>query len=123
MGIISIATKGYKFYKETAKEGVTIFSFFEDVETLTRLVKSFINGEYRAVKKRNFLKVALGFLYLFSSIDFIPDFIPFIGWVDDVAIIFVIYRSLKGEIDAYKKWEASKQVATKTLKTKSKKKE
>jgi uncharacterized membrane protein YkvA (DUF1232 family) len=122
MGIFSIATKGYRFYKEAAKEGTTLSSFFEDAETLTRLVKSFINGEYRAVKKRNFLKIALGFLYLFSSIDFVPDFIPFIGWVDDVAILFVIYRSLKGEIDAYKKWETGTQVIAKTPKTGSKKK-
>lgn len=122
MGIISLATKGYRFYKTAAEEGITVFSFFEDVEALTRLVKAFINGEYRAVKKRNFLKVAFGFLYLFSAIDIIPDFIPFIGWVDDVAVIFVIYRSLKGEIEAFKKWEQTQPKIIRATKPKAKRK-
>ncbi len=28
----------------------------------------------------------LGILYLLSPIDFIPDFIPVLGWIDDVVV-------------------------------------
>ncbi|MDQ3190902.1 MAG: DUF1232 domain-containing protein [Bacteroidota bacterium] len=36
-----------------------------------------------------FLKVLipLSFLYLFSPIDFIPDFIPLAGWIDDLIVV------------------------------------
>jgi len=120
MGIISFAVKSYLFYKSADKEGITKVSFFNDVTTLKRLVKAVINGKYKAVKKRNFLKIAFGFLYLFSVIDFVPDFIPFIGWVDDVAVLFIIYRSLKGEIENFKKWEYLQPKIFKARKLKTK---
>jgi uncharacterized membrane protein YkvA (DUF1232 family) len=120
MGIISFAIKSYRFYKSADKEGITKVSFLDDVKALKRLVKAVINGEYKTVKKRNFLKVALGFLYLFSAVDFVPDFIPFIGWVDDVAVLFIIYRSLKGEIESFKQWEKTqpKIITVRKLKAK-----
>lgn len=121
MGVFKIATKGYRLYKAAGKEGITIFSFFDDVEALVRLVKAVYNKEYTDIKKRNFLKVALGFLYLFSFIDLVPDFIPFIGWVDDVAVLFVIYRSLKTEIDKFKVWEKGKPKILKPASVKNKK--
>jgi uncharacterized membrane protein YkvA (DUF1232 family) len=31
--------------------------------------------------------VVMGLVYLFSFIDLSPDFIPFIGWIDDIIIV------------------------------------
>jgi uncharacterized membrane protein YkvA (DUF1232 family) len=120
MGIVSFAVKSYRFYKSADKEGITKVSLFNDVAALKRLVEAIVNGKYKTVKKRNFLKVALGFLYLFSAVDFVPDFIPFIGWVDDVAVLFIIYRSLKGEIERFKAWEQTQPKIIKAPKLKSK---
>lgn len=41
------------------------------------------------MKSPTFLAIA-GFLYTISPIDFIPDFIPVLGWMDDVAVIAAV---------------------------------
>ena len=49
-------------------------------------------------------------LYTFSPIDLIPDFIPFIGWIDDVAIVVLGINWVKTRV------ESQKNVAQKTKK-------
>lgn len=43
-------------------------------------------------------------LYFVSPIDVIPDFIPFIGYIDDAAVIALCIAWLHEEIEDYKKW-------------------
>jgi uncharacterized membrane protein YkvA (DUF1232 family) len=33
--------------------------------------------------------IALNLIYIISPIDFIPDFIPVIGWVDDIIALLI----------------------------------
>jgi len=33
----------------------------------------------------------IAFIYLISPIDFIPDIIPVIGWIDDVVALFIAF--------------------------------
>ena len=46
-------------------------------------------------------KIALGavLLYLASPIDLIPDFIPFVGWLDDVLLVAVVVDGLLSFVD------------------------
>ena len=46
-----------------------------------------------------------GLLYFILPTDLIPDFIPVIGYVDDLAVITTIMNSLKKEIKDYRIWK------------------
>jgi uncharacterized membrane protein YkvA (DUF1232 family) len=46
-----------------------------------------------------------GLLYFILPTDLIPDFIPVIGYLDDLAILTTIMNSLKKEIDEYRIWQ------------------
>ena len=58
-------------------------------------------GEIRLSKYWNILVALLAILYIASPIDFLPDFIPIIGWIDDVVALFiaggVIFGGMKSE--------------------------
>jgi uncharacterized membrane protein YkvA (DUF1232 family) len=42
-----------------------------------------------------------GLLYILSPIDLIPDFIPFIGWVDDGFVFYFLLKRLMYELQRY----------------------
>jgi len=43
-----------------------------------------------------------GLLYFLLPIDLTPDFIPFIGYIDDAAVLSAIIKSLAAEIKMYR---------------------
>jgi len=46
-----------------------------------------------------------GLLYFIIPMDLIPDIIPFIGLLDDVAVLTTIINSLQGELIEYRTWK------------------
>ncbi len=40
----------------------------------------------------------LVFVYVFSPLDLIPDAVPFLGWCDDVAVLWVTLKKRKKEV-------------------------
>jgi uncharacterized membrane protein YkvA (DUF1232 family) len=46
-----------------------------------------------------------GLLYFILPADLVPDFIPVIGYLDDLAVLTTIMNSLKNEIKEYRIWK------------------
>lgn len=70
---------------------------------LVQLVKANIDGTYTAVKKDNLVKIVAGLIYFVLPLDFIPDFLPIIGFTDDFALIVWIISIVKQELDLFEK--------------------
>ncbi len=77
------------------------------VSTLNRMVRAYINGEYSKVPWKSLLLITTGILYFVSPLDLIPDFIPVLGYLDDITILIWIFKSLKSEIESFEEWEAT----------------
>jgi len=78
------------------------------VEVLYRMVKAHVNNEYKGVSSRTLGMLVLGLLYFVLPLDFVPDFIPVIGYVDDLTVILAIFKSLTSDINKFLEWERSK---------------
>ncbi|RZF62236.1 YkvA family protein [Sphingobacterium corticibacterium] len=65
-----------------------------------------IKGRYK-IGKLNLGIIVATVVYVISPLDAIPDVIPVVGWVDDVAIISYALSKLKSEVIKYQKWVAS----------------
>jgi len=82
-------------------------NYFEDFKILFSLVKDYANGKYKVVPWYIISSIGATLLYILTPLDLIPDFIPFIGYVDDAAILTLCLNLVKKEVDIYKLWKGS----------------
>lgn len=85
---------------------------FSTIEVFIRMLKSYINGEYRDYPKRSLTLILFGLIYFLIPLDMIPDFIPITGFLDDLTVILWIFRSIQKDIIAYLDWEQGKTSTT-----------
>jgi uncharacterized membrane protein YkvA (DUF1232 family) len=48
-------------------------------------------------------------LYVVSPVDFVPDFIPGIGFLDDAAVVALVLHSMAQDLAAFRMWEQNRR--------------
>lgn len=76
-----------------------------------RLIRAFAAGEYRQVPWQSLTLIVAAVLYVLLPIDVIPDFIVGVGYIDDVAVIAWVMNAVRTDIDAFLKWESTRDNA------------
>ena len=105
--------------KKVVEEGEHILEFViripefkavvNEVKVLISMVKDYWFGRYTAIPRAKIAIIAFCLLYLLNPIDIIPDFLPGIGFLDDLAIVLLCLRIIRSEMDKYTLWvEAQK---------------
>jgi uncharacterized membrane protein YkvA (DUF1232 family) len=84
----------------------------DDLRTLLRLASAWARDEYRRVPWRAVVYVVGAIIYLLNPADAIPDVLAGIGFVDDVAVITMVVKALRNELDDFRAWESSQAGAT-----------
>jgi len=87
--------RDFRKKREEAKSRIDNKSFWQKAEELYQYV---IHGDDLSVKAL----IAGALLYFISPADFIPDMIPALGYVDDVAIVLMVYNRVKNALEASK---------------------
>ena len=91
--------------------GVSTFAeAVEDIKRLINLVQDTISGDYKGLSIISSAIVLFTGLYFISPIDLIPDFIPFVGFVDDLLVMRVAIAFIQTEIDYYGDWQRNSEV-------------
>ncbi len=92
--------------KRSARGGV-LKGLREDLGVLQALCVAWWRGEYRAISKPALVAAVAGLLYFLSPMDAIPDWIPGLGFVDDLAVLGWVMRKWSGELQAFQAWRDS----------------
>ena len=74
------------------------------VPVMISLVKNYVQGKYTTVPYGTILAILSALIYLLSQIDLIPDFLPGIGYLDDIAVVGFCITMVKADIDSYDVW-------------------
>jgi len=92
--------------------GTIAHDVWESIQTLSRMIKAAATGEYTGIPTSTVVGGIAVLLYFISPIDFVPDFIPVIGLLDDVALLAWFMTSITGEMDKFLEWERGNHAAT-----------
>ena len=76
----------------------------DDLRMLFNLLKDVINQRYTDIPLGSILAVSGALLYFLSPFDVAPDFLPVIGFTDDIAVIVIVIKQIKLDLDKYKQW-------------------
>lgn len=93
--------------REIGNDSESLQKLKHQVNTLNRMIRAYSNGSYRHIPWKNMLMVTAGIIYFVTPLDFIPDFIPVIGYLDDLTILMWVFNSIKESIEEFEEWEST----------------
>ena len=93
-----------------AKEAFKHKGFIQKIPVIVRMIRSMTaRGGYKPDYK-NVILPGLALVYLISPLDFLPDFIPVIGVLDDLALLALAIPMLEKEAEKFVVWEAENKL-------------
>ena len=91
--------------EELRKKGHVLGDMLEQVKLLFQMIKDWKSGEYKDVPWKVISAIVFAIVYFLFPADAIPDFIPGIGWIDDVFVFSLVLKSFSSQIEAYRDWK------------------
>jgi uncharacterized membrane protein YkvA (DUF1232 family) len=92
-------------YDKMSKNPSALARVREDLRTMLRLARAWVRKEYRALPWRSILYAVAALIYFVNPADVLPDALFGLGFVDDVAVITAVARTLHEDLEAFLAWE------------------
>ena len=96
------------FFEKIKKASGELKRILQDVRDLYSLFKDAARGRYK-IHPVNLGIIGGGLLYFIIPADLIPDLLPLVGFIDDIAILTTIINSLQMELTNYRNRKRSKE--------------
>lgn len=105
LGLLSLIKGALKKVQETAaSSNLTVVKLLNRYIILfSELIKSYVQGTYTKLPLVTLVKISAALLYFVMPFDFVPDFLPLVGFADDLAIVVWVGKAIKEELDEFEK--------------------
>jgi uncharacterized membrane protein YkvA (DUF1232 family) len=110
VGILTLL-KGVLSKIQTEGKNTILESVKNKILSLGKLLKFYATGDYRNMDLKNVVIIITAFIYFLSPIDIIPDFIPMLGFADDVALVTFVFNSIGEEIEKFETWLLNRNIS------------
>jgi uncharacterized membrane protein YkvA (DUF1232 family) len=81
---------------------------WQDLQLMFGIIRDWFTGEYKEVPGGSIIAILGALIYFVSPIDLVPDFIPVVGYIDDVFVIGIVISQVRADLHKYKMWKESK---------------
>ena len=109
-GALRKVVQGARAWLEKQKKIPLMQGTVEEMIGVIDLLTAYADGKYRQVPKRMLVAMVIGILYVVSPVNLIPDWIPVIGWLDDIAIFAIIMdMGVSAELKKFRAWEKTQE--------------
>lgn len=88
-----------------AQDDQKVSGFIGMLKTLMRMLRAYLNGTYKIIPWKTLILMIGTMIYFVSPLDFIPDFIPIAGFVDDLSLVVWLFNRFQKDIRAFEEWE------------------
>ena len=92
----------------SGKHSLKVFGITGKIRPLIRMVRCSASREYLDTPWQTIVLITAALIYFVSPFDAIADFIPIIGFVDDAAVISVVFASISKDVEKFIAWETTK---------------
>ncbi len=114
--MFALLNKAYSHFSSKENDRPMSAEVKDKFKTLLRLIRALYKKEYKDFPWGSLVKATATIIYLVSPLDLVPDFIPFVGMMDDFALISWTIGSLTDDINDFENWEQAQalQIAEQT---------
>ena len=99
-----VINKSEELQKKFSAKG-TLARFIEDGQLLIAIVKDYWNKSYRQVPYGVIASIVFSLIYVLNPFDLVPDMLPVIGQLDDVAVLGACLILVEQDLHKYKDWK------------------
>lgn len=101
---------GTREFAETARQKAIanldmVEEVANDINALIRMVKAWSEGSYRRLTFKTVSLATAALVYFVNPFDMVPDMLPFLGFVDDAAVIGFVIAAIRKELNRFRMWE------------------
>ena len=84
--------------------------FKNKILLLFQLLKDYKNKRYTQTPWLSIAAILFVLLYILNPLDLVPDFIPFVGYIDDASVIALTYKMINSDVQNYQDWKSEQEV-------------
>jgi uncharacterized membrane protein YkvA (DUF1232 family) len=99
-----VVNKSEEIKKKFSAKG-PLARFVEDGRLLVTIVKDYWSGTYRQIPYGVIASIAFTLIYVLNPFDLVPDMLPLIGQLDDVAVMGACLMLVEKDLHKYKDWK------------------
>lgn len=99
-----VVNKSEEIKKKFSTKG-PLARFIEDGQLLIAIVKDYRTRAYRQVPYGVIASIVFTLIYVLNPFDLVPDILPVIGQLDDVAVMGACLLLVEQDLHKYKDWK------------------
>ena len=99
-----VVNKSEELQKRFSAKG-PLARFIEDGKLLLAIVKDYWSGAYRQIPYGVIGSIVFTLIYVLNPFDLMPDVLPVIGQLDDVAVMSACLLLVEQDLHKYKDWK------------------